>query len=118
MYFEAIGEKRYAPLLAEKLRIPEIAGNYLSWEKDGAPAVKEYNIYNFKSGNKHLCRGAAGISDGERSSCLKELTLARALFRLGDSDGLGRRTLEAYAADPRRAYAEHALLVLGQKRSL
>ena len=118
MYFEAIGDAKYAPLLAEKLRIPEIAGNYLSWEKDGAPAVKEYDIYNFKSENKHLCRGAAGISDGERSSCLKELTLARALFRLGDSDGLGRRTLEAYAADPRRAYAEHALLVLGQKRSL
>jgi hypothetical protein len=43
---------------------------------------------------------------------LKELSLARALYRIGDKDGLGKRTLEAYAKDPRRAYAEHAKLVL------
>ena len=29
-------------------------------------------------------------------------------------DGLGRRTLEAYAADPRRAYAAHARLALSK----
>lgn len=50
--------------------------------------------------------------DDERSLCLRELCLARALYRLGDVDGLGRRTLEAYAADPRRAYANHARKVL------
>ncbi len=115
MYFEAIGDAKYAPLLAEKLRLPEIAGNSFSWEKDGAPAILDYDIYNFKSKKKHLCRGAAGISDGERSSCLKELSLARALYRIGDADGLGKRTLEAYAADPRRAYASHARLVLEGK---
>lgn len=112
MYFEAIGDKKYAPLLARIIKTPGISGNFFSWEKDGAPALREYNIYNFRSKNKDLCRGAAGISDGERSSCLKELTLARALYRLGDVDGLGRRTLEAYRNDPRRAYAEHARLVL------
>jgi hypothetical protein len=115
MYFEAIGERKYASLLAEKLKLPGIAGNAFSWEKDGAPAVKEYNVYNFKSKHPELCRGAAGISDGERSSCLKELSLARALFRLGDAAGApARRTLEAYADDPRRAYAAHARLVLGK----
>lgn len=112
MYFEAVGDKKYAPLLAGILKTPGIQGNSFSWQKDGAPALREYNIYNFMSKNKELCRGAAGISDGERSSCLKELTLARALYRLGDVDGLGKRTLEAYADDPRRAYAEHARLVL------
>jgi hypothetical protein len=112
MYFESIGEKKYASLLAEKLQLPEIAGNYFSWEKNGAPAIPDYNIYNFRSKKKDLCRGAAGVSDGERSSCLKELSLARALYRIGDKDGLGKRTLEAYAKDPRRAYAEHAKLVL------
>ena len=52
-------------------------------------------------------------SNAERSDCLRELCLARALFRLGDcSDGLGRRTLAAYARDPRGALAKHAGLVL------
>jgi hypothetical protein len=53
--------------------------------------------------------------DRERTLVLKELCLARAIFNLGDTpDGLGRRTLEAYAADPRRAYAAHARLVLSK----
>ena len=64
------------------------------------------------------CRfGAAATSavpDGERSFCLKELSLARALYRIGDFNGLAKRTLEAYLNDPRRAYAEHARLVLGK----
>ena len=114
MYFEAIGDKKYAPLLADKLSLPEISGNYFSWEKNGAPAVADYGIYNFKSAKKDLCRGAAAVPDGERSSCLKELSLARALYRLGDDNGLAKRTLEAYLNDPRRAYAEHARLVLGE----
>ena len=112
MYFEAIGDKKYAKLLASKLSLPGISGNYFSWEKDGAPAIEDYSIYNFKSKKKALCRGAAAVPDGERSSCLKELSLARALYRLGDVNSLARRTLEAYVNDPRRAYAEHARLVL------
>jgi hypothetical protein len=114
MYFEAIGDKKYAPLLASKLSLPEISGNYFSWEKNGAPAIEDYSVYNFNSKKKELCRGAAAVPDGERSSCLKELSLARALYRLGDSNGLAKRTLEAYLNDPRRAYAEHARLVLGR----
>ena len=40
---------------------------------------------------------------------------AYSVVLLGDTpDGLGRRTLEAYAADPRRAFATHARLVLGR----
>ena len=112
MYFESINDKKYAPLLASILKLPGMTGKSLSWERDGAPAIKEYSIYNFKSKNRELCRGAAGISDGERSSCLKELSLARALYRIGDENGLAQRILEAYAQDPRRAYAEHARLVL------
>ena len=112
MYFESIGERKYAKLLASKLTLPGMSGNWFSWEKDGAPAIADYGVYNFKSKKKELCRGAASVPDGERSSCLKELSLARALYRLGDADSLARRTLEAYAKDPRRAYAEHARLVL------
>lgn len=54
------------------------------------------------------------MADRERSDCLRELCIARALFNLGDdAEKLGERTLRAYAADPRRAYANHAKKVLG-----
>ena len=51
----------------------------------------------------------------ERTVCQRELSLARALYRCGDKDGLGRRTLEAYAVDPRGTYAAHARAVLAEK---
>ena len=55
--------------------------------------------------------------DRERSACLRELAVARALYRLGDFEGRGEKALRAYAADPRGAYAKHAQLVLaGAKR--
>ena len=57
--------------------------------------------------------GAAG--DAERTRCLKELSVARALFRLGDNAaGSGAEVLAAYARDPREIYASHARLVLAQ----
>ena len=44
--------------------------------------------------------------------CIKELAVARALMACGDCDGLARKTLEAYAHDPRGVFAEHANAVL------
>jgi flavin-dependent dehydrogenase len=54
--------------------------------------------------------------DTDRSATLRELILARALYRLGDSDGVGRGILEAYAKDLRGVYAGHATAVLREKR--
>lgn len=51
--------------------------------------------------------------DTERNHCLKELAVARALYRIGDdAEGNGRQVLEAYAGDPREVYASHARQVL------
>lgn len=50
----------------------------------------------------------------ERVPCLRELLVARALVSCGDCDGLGRRTFEAYAADPRGMYAAYARAVLAE----
>ena len=90
------------PHLARLLRLPGVGGHAL--RAGGAiPPVRNYS-------NRE--------GDRERTRVLKELCLARAIYNLGDTaDGLGRRTLEAYAADPRRAYAEHARLVLARVRS-
>lgn len=112
LYFEAIGKKKAAQCLVKLLNLPDVSGHYISWEKDGAPAIAEYDIYNFCSQNKDAYQDTAGESEFERTRCLRELSLARALYRLGDSNGIAKRTLEAYAQDPRRAYAAHAKLVL------
>ncbi|MCQ2393864.1 MAG: FAD-dependent oxidoreductase [Kiritimatiellae bacterium] len=96
---EEIGDKSAIPVLADILKRRGIGGR---WQTMGAnpPVVPGY-------------QNAAG--DWERTLSLRELCIARALYRLGDTpDKLGQRTLEAYAADPRRTYAKHAKLVLGK----
>ncbi len=115
IYFEAVNDPKAAPILAKLLALPGVSGHAFSLEKDGIPSISEYDVYKFKSPNAAAYQGAAGASDFERTRCLKELSLARALYHLGDVDGVARKTLEAYANDPRRAYAAHAALVLKSK---
>ncbi len=98
---EEIGDKSAAPALARVLKRPGIGGHAQKMQAD----VPIFEGYSNKAG------------DWERTLALREICIARALYRLGDvPDGLGRRTLEAYAADPRRAFATHAKLVLDGKR--
>ncbi len=47
-----------------------------------------------------------------RSEPLRELILARALYRLGDYNGVARKILESYATDVRGHYARHAAAIL------
>ncbi len=47
-----------------------------------------------------------------RNLALRELVLARALFRCGDADGLGEAILHEYARDIRGHFARHARAVL------
>jgi hypothetical protein len=49
-----------------------------------------------------------------RTLSLRELILARALFRCGDHEGLGERILRTYAQDLRGHYARHAHAVLNE----
>ncbi len=54
-------------------------------------------------------------ADQGRSEPLRELILARALYRLGDYDGIARKILESYATDVRGHYARHAAAILQAK---
>jgi len=49
---------------------------------------------------------------GPRRESIRELLLARALYRCGDHNGLGARILRAYTADLRGHFARHAKAVL------
>ena len=90
---EALGDPRAAKPLAEALSRPGVGGWACARLKDLAPL------------------GGYGVGS-EMERCLRELALARALYACGDFRGLGRRTLEAYAKDPRGTLAEHANAVL------
>lgn len=61
-------------------------------------------------------QAAAAVTDPnlDRNLSLRELILARALYRCGDFGGLGEKTLEAYAQDYRGHHARHAKAVLGR----
>ena len=93
---EAFGDKSAAPVLGALLAKDKIGGYSFAMGAD-IPVIKNYANHE---------------GDRERSLCLIELSLARALYRLGDHNGLGEKTLRAYANDPRGAYATHAKLVL------
>jgi hypothetical protein len=51
-----------------------------------------------------------------RNRSLKELVLARALYRCGDHEGLGKQILTTYANDLRGHYATHAKAILLEGR--
>ena len=48
-----------------------------------------------------------------RNNSLREIVLARSLFRTGDKEGLGEKMLNEYARDLRGHNARHAIDVLG-----
>ncbi|MBP5320755.1 MAG: FAD-dependent oxidoreductase [Kiritimatiellae bacterium] len=97
---EAIGDPAAVPALLKALRLPGLSGHAITMGPN-LPVVKNY---------------ANREGDWERTECLRELCLGRALFHLNDPDGIGRKTMTAYANDPRGAYATHAKLVMGKER--
>lgn len=52
----------------------------------------------------------------QRSEPLREIILARALFRCGDKDGLAKKILENYEKDLRGLFAQHAQAVLKEAK--
>jgi hypothetical protein len=92
------------PALKALLQAPTVSGNAIQMGKT-VPPVEGYSStsdYRQKS--------------TEKSFALREINLATALFRLGDSDGLAQKLLEAYANDPRGFYANYARRVLQEKK--
>ena len=99
---ERLGDRRGAETLAALLALKGVAGHAFA-PGDVAHKVSGYD----KFATRNL-----GLGDMERSDCLRELCVARALYNLGDRGGKGAQVLCAYAADPRKAYANHARQVL------
>lgn len=98
---EFIADPSAADALAEALQKPGIAGQ-------DHPTVQKAEAADAASKG-----GTSSVAT--RSDSLRELALARALYRCGDKDGLGAKTLKAYAADLRGHFARHAQAVLARQ---
>ena len=92
---EALADPAAARPLAELLAKAGVGGYAMTDEKAITPAG-----------------GYGGAGGNERNLCLRELAVARALYRCGDADGAGEKVLREYARDLRGIYALHATEVL------
>ncbi|MBP7052232.1 MAG: FAD-dependent oxidoreductase [Phycisphaerae bacterium] len=99
MALETLGDPAAAKPLAELLRKPGMAGH--AWTDIDA-ATRDIP--------------ASPVDTSTRECSLRELILARALYRCGDCEGLGESILKQYAKDLRGHYARHALAILDEKR--
>ncbi len=101
MALESIGGPQAAKALADLLAKPAMTG-FAHTSVDDAVRL-----------------GAPGSTTAvtTRRESLRELFLARALFRCGDRDGLGEKILRQYARDLRGHLARHAHTILQSRRS-
>jgi hypothetical protein len=96
---ETLGDPAAAKPLADLLRKPDITGH--AWIDINAATSRI---------------PPSDVDTSTRECSLRELILARALYRCGDCDGLGERILRQYARDLRGHYARHAAAILDQKK--
>jgi hypothetical protein len=91
---ESIGAREAAPVLAELLRTPGMTGHAM------------LSINGGKLGGVE--------SDLTREQSLREIALARALYRCGDQDKAGEDILRQYTNDLRGHFVRHAAAVLAK----
>ncbi|MBI3191913.1 MAG: hypothetical protein HYZ36_04540, partial [Pedosphaera parvula] len=92
---ETLGDKAAAKPLAKVLQMPGVRGHAVT------------SIQGALENNP-----ASGTDNVTRERAMRELYLARALYRCGDHRGLGRKILQQYAQDLHGLYARHAQAVL------
>jgi ribulose 1,5-bisphosphate synthetase/thiazole synthase len=97
MALEAIGDPRAARPLADLLSKPGMTG---------------YATTTVEEAKRQVTPNATETVP--RNNSLRELVVARALYRCGDYSGVGKKILETYVRDLRGHYARHAQAVLAQ----
>jgi hypothetical protein len=97
---ETLAAPAAAPVLARLLKLPGVMGHATG---------------NITEAMAHT--PGKGSQDKIREAELRELILARALYRCGDSDGLGENILRQYAQDLHGHYARHAQAILAAQAS-
>jgi len=98
MALETMGDVAATQAIANLLQKPGIMGHAFAEIEDAK-----------------LRTPASGTDTQTRNHSLRELILARALYRCGDYEGLGEKILTEYARDLRGHYARHAQEILNKK---
>jgi len=94
----------------------------LALERIGDPAAAEplARLLERPGMRGHVMKGLEPLSADRdkrrREGALREIVLARALYRCGDWQGLGRKVLDEYRHDVRGLLARHAAIVLNADR--
>jgi len=96
---EMIGDPSAAAPLAALLAKPGIRGHVIAEPAKAASLTGD-------NPNENQVRAVA----------IRELSLARALYRCGDKDGIGKQILQEYTKDLRGHLARHAQAVLDERR--
>jgi flavin-dependent dehydrogenase len=95
--FETIGDKSGAAVLAKLLELPGVSG------------------HAFLEINDVIKRTPINRNDNStRNNSLRELIVARALYRCGDHNGVGKKILRQYTQDYRGHYSRHAKAILSE----
>ena len=128
------GRKEAVPVILRKLdqltpasefshvRAVCLALEYLRPSNAAAPVasfLKKPGVagHSFLEINDVIARTPNNINDNStRNNSLRELILARALYRCGDYEETGRKTLRQYARDFRGHYAKHARSILAERQ--
>jgi len=95
MALESLAKSAAARPLAQLLRKPGVQGHAFTDIRDARQRTPD-----------------DPVDTKTRNNSLRELILARALYRCGDYEGLGKKILNDYARDLRAHYARHAGAVL------
>jgi len=99
MALESIGDERAAYPLMRLLKAPDMIG------------------HSFLDIQNVILRSVGRRNDvSTRNASLKEIILARALYRCGDYDGLGKSILTNYSEDYRGHYSRHAKSILQENK--
>ena len=113
------GSSRAVPAILEKVKILTPASEFshhracalaleLIGDKSAAPALTALLATPGMTGHAMIEPAASQ----ERSRPLREIIIARALYRLGDPKGLARKSLESFTKDVRGHFARHATAIL------
>jgi len=97
--FETLKDRKAAPVIASLLAKPGMTG-YACTSIEAAQRAAEQADPNI-----------------DRAHSLRELILARALYRCGDHEGIGERILKEYEKDLRGHMARHAHCILASRQS-
>jgi hypothetical protein len=89
----------------------------------GKPGMQGYAMRDFEDAminikNNGVIASRRSEPIARRTKALREIVLARALYKCGDYNGLGQEILIRYSEDMRGLFAMHARAVLNEKVNL